>query len=55
MTTKTDTIQVDALSGELKLTFFVAAVFFTLAAFAAVINFAITSHKVEPTQEASVQ
>lgn len=55
MTTKTDTMQVDGFSGELKLTFFVAAVFFTLAAFAAVINFAISSRKVEPTQEASVQ
>lgn len=55
MTTKTNTIQVDAFSGELKLTFFVAVVFFTLAAFAAVINFAISSRKVEPVQEASVQ
>jgi hypothetical protein len=55
MTTKTDTMQVDTFSGELKLTFFVAAVFFTLAACAAVINFAISSRRAEPVQEAGVQ
>lgn len=55
MTTKTDTMQADGFSGELKLTFFVAVVFFTLAGIAATINYVISTHKVEPTSEAGVQ